>query len=184
MKNILLLALLNFATTSCLPPTGPGPTIPEEPYQDCYWVYDIGYGEWNYHCDWVYYNSQGEREEIDIASDIADKNEATQILMAQNYQNNFSLSQESALKMAKVVFDYNKLSERTEQDIADFAQRLYGVNPNEIIEAISNAQVGQYQKLNEVIEKASNHLNTNTYKTKKIIRYLHGQALEENGIQL
>ena len=179
MKLIPYLLLLT-SLVSCVPP-GPGPTIPEE---NCQWVYNFTTKEWTRECTWYYYSQAGETLEIDLAQSVADKEEASQIALASAYEAQFDLTSKSAMRIAKVVMDLNSLEERTQEDLLDFAQKLYGVNPDEIISAISNAQVGNNNELEIVIEKASENFGTSKETTKAIIQELHGQALEENGIDI
>lgn len=176
-----LMTYLFILTTfiSCVDPNPmPGPQ------EKCTWVYNFTTKEWYQECNLYYYSQNGDSFEMDIAADVADKQQAVITSLAQIYQDKFTLSQESAHKMAKVIFDYNALSERTEDDMADFAQNLYGINPAEIISAVSEAQVGNNIQLEKLIEQASINLGTTTNTTKEIINELHGKILEENGINL
>lgn len=93
-------------------------------------------------CDWGYY-SNGQFVEIDIASEISDKEKIIRDLFANEYQERFSLSKANAQKLSKAIMDFNSLQERTEDDILDFAVRVYGVNTSELVEAISYAQLGE-----------------------------------------
>ena len=95
-----------------------------------------------------------------------------------------ALSTDAAAKVAKNVSDFSALADRSEADIADFATKLYGVNPSEIILAVGEAQVGNNAELDSVIEKASSNLGASSESMKAIVKELHGKALEANGIEL
>lgn len=159
---------------------------PYEPYwhYNCYPVYDY----WGYYlyddCYYEYYNADGTLLEKDLVSEVADKEAVLLEKLTNTYAEKFSLSTEAAGKVAKNVKDYSALSERSAADIADFAERLYGVNPSEIVSAVSNAQVGNSVELDAVIEKAGANLGTTDAQTKALIQELHGKALETSGIDL
>ena len=58
---------------------------------------------------------------------VADKEAVLLDKLTTVYADKFSLSTEAAQKVAKNVSDFSALSERTADDIADFAEKLYGV---------------------------------------------------------
>ncbi len=182
MKKTLLglVALIAMSTSlvSCTTSVSTGP------YYECYPVYDY-YGYYLYdECDYYYYNADGTSQELDIVGEVADVETAVLEKTADIYADKFSLSNDQAMKIAKNVKDLNALSERTESDIADFAQKLYGVNPSEVVSAVANAQVGLNADLDSVIEKAAKNFNTSSQNMRAIVKELHGKALEESGISL
>jgi hypothetical protein len=153
-------------------------------HYNCYPVYDYwGYYLWD-ECYWEYYNQDGTLLEKDMVAEVADKEALLLEKLTGVYAEKFSLSNEAAAKVAKNVKDFSALSNRSADDIADFAERLYGVNPTEIISAVSSAQVGNNAELDSVIEKASVNLGSNNAQMKALIKELHGKALEANGIEL
>lgn len=160
-----------------------------EPYEP-YWHYNCypQYDYWGYYmyddCYWEYYNTDGQVIGKDIVSDVADKEAVLLEKLTSDYSEKYSLSTEAAAKVAKNLTDFSVLSERSAEDIADFAEKLYGVNPSEIISAVGEAQVGNNAELDSVIEKASSTLGASTDATKAIVKELHGKALEANGIEL
>lgn len=154
-------------------------------YYDCYPVYDY----WGYYmyddCGWYYYNDKGElNSELDIAEFTGDVEELKMAKLAGLYAEKFSLSTDKASQMAKNVIHFEALSDRSESDIADFAQKLYGVNPTSIAKAVAQAQVGNNSALDSVLEEAAQNFNTDTATMKSIVNELHGNALKANGIQL
>lgn len=189
MKNTLakLMVMLGLVSglASCTG-TGGGYYTYYEPqwWYNCYPVYDY----WGYYlydeCYWEYYNTDGTLLEKDMVSEVADQEAVLLEKLTNVYAERFSLSTDAAAKVAKNVKDFSALTDRSSEDIADFAQRLYGVNPTEIVSAISNAQVGNNSELEAVINKASVNLGTDNTQTKALIQELHGKALEANGIEL
>lgn len=179
MKTLSLF-FLSLTLVSCITPNPP--II--QPHEECSWIYSFTDKEWKRECSYVFTNNNGDTLEIDIAGELSDKETSFINASALAYQTQFSLSKYSSMKMAKVIFDYKSLRERSDQDIADFAQKLYGVNPSEIVSAVSNAQVGNNSELDLLIAKASKNLGTTDSQTRAIIQELHNQTLIENGIEL
>lgn len=161
-----------------------------EPYQprsvyNCYPVYDY----WGYYlydeCYWEYYNDNGSvSKELDIVSEVADKEEFVLERTALGFSQKYNLSTEQGLKIAKNIRDYNALKDRSAVDISDFAQKLYGINPAKIVSALSSAQVGEKAQLEAVIEEASENFKTSKENMKSIIKDLHGRVLSDHGIEL
>jgi hypothetical protein len=154
-------------------------------WYNCYPVYDY----WGYYlyddCYWEYYNQDGSiAKELDLTAEVADKEQLILEKTAEQYAEKFNLSADQGMKIAKNVIDFSALEDRSEADIADFAEKLYGVNPSEIISAVSSAQVGNNAELESVVEKAAESFNTDAANMKAIVKELHGKALEDNGIEL
>ena len=153
-------------------------------YYNCYPVYDY----WGYYlyddCYWEYYNTNGTLLEKDLVSNVADKETLLLEKLTDVYADKFSLSTEAAGKVAKNISDFSALADRSEADLADFAEKLYGVNPSDIVSAVSSAQVGNNEQLDTVIDKASSNLGTNSSNMRAILKELHGKALEASGIEL
>jgi len=151
---------------------------------NCYPVYDY----WGYYmyddCYWEYYNNDGTLLEKDLVSNVADQEAILLEKLTNVYAEKFALSTDAAAKVAKNVSDFSALTDRSEADIADFATKLYGVNPSEVILAVGEAQIGNNVELDSVIDKASTNLGTTTESMKAIVKELHGKALEANGIEL
>lgn len=186
MKSKLakLLALLTLvgAFSSC--------RVVYEPYRPtssygCYPVYD----SWGYYlydeCGYYYFNDDGTvTKELDLVGEVADKEELILERTADLFTEKYNLSTEQGLKVAKNIRDYTALKNRSAVDVADFAKKLYGVNPSKIVSALSAAQMGSKAELEAVIEEASANFKTNQENMKAIINELHGKALKEHGISL
>lgn len=130
----------------------------------------------------IMYYSSGETIELDIQAQAADLEEAITQSLSTRYQENFGLSLEDASKIAQTVTDFSTLQERSNEDLADFAEKLYGINPTNIISAVSKAQVGDHQELDHLISDKSHDFEISESQMKGLIQDLHGQVLMENGI--
>jgi hypothetical protein len=167
-------ASMAFAGVGCTT-TVSGPTA----YQDCYYDY-YGY----YTCDYYYYNGDGTTDTSrDMITDIAQAEQQKLDTQAKHYANKFSLSEEQGMKIAKTINDFNAVKNRSDADVADFAQRLYGVNPAKIVAAAGKAQAGDNTELNSVVAEAAKNFNTTSDNMKSIVKTLHGKMLEQQGIR-
>lgn len=183
IAKVLVLAAVVTGFTSC---DDGGSTTYYGPdwHYNCYPVYD----SWGFYlyddCYWEYYNIAGEKvkSELDIVAEVSDMEAFKLERMANHYAEKFSLSTEEGVKVAKNVMDLNALEDRTENDLADFAQKLYGVNPSEVISAVGKAQVGENAELEALIQSID--FKTSAENKKALIKELHGNALKVNGINL
>lgn len=182
MKNAMLKLIASLmvlgAFASCT-------VVTTGPYYNCYPVYDY----WGYYlyddCYWEYYNQDGSvSKELDLSAAVADVEALKLEKTAQRFADKFNLSADQGMKLAKNIADFNALQDRSEADVADFAQKLYGVNPSEAISAISNAQVGNNAELDSLVEKAAGNFGTDRSNMKAIIKEIHSEALKQNGISL
>lgn len=162
--------------------------------QGCYWgasyypqTYTYCYYDyWGYYvCEYNYYNGDGSTDQgKDIVASASNAEEAALFSAARHYATKFSLSDEQGMKVARTLRDFSAVQERSEQDIADFAQRLYGVDPTRIASAVAKAQAGNHAELNAVVGEAAQRFETTTENMKEMIKTLHGKALTDQGIQL
>lgn len=176
---VMLVALGGLA--SC---TGGGVYQPSWHY-NCYPVYDA----WGYYlyddCFYEYYNNDGSiTKELDLSSVVADVEQLKLEKTAAKFAEKYNLAADKGMQLAKNLRDFSALEDRTEEDLVDFAEKLYGVNPSEVVSAVGQAQVGMNAELDSVIEKAAANFNTDSANMKEIIKDLHGSALSENGIEL
>jgi hypothetical protein len=150
------------------------------------YTYYCYYDAWGYYnCSYYYYNADGTVETSrDVVTNVANADEERVNTVAQHYAEKFNLSEEQGLKLARTVNDYQMLQTRTEQDMANFARRLYGLNPSDIVSAVSAAQAGQSQQLNALINEAAANFNTTPSTMKEIVKTLHGKDLAAQGVRL
>lgn len=155
------------------------------PYYTCDYVWDTWTGNYTYACFWVYYSEDGSYvQELDMVADAADVQALAIEKSAQAYAQKYSLSLSQGLKIAKNVAHVNSLKDRSVADLADFAQKLYGVNPTDLISALSSAQVGNNTEMDNLIKNSAVEFNTSKENMKFIIKDLHKSALEASGIKL
>ncbi len=188
MKKLLMNLIAAATLTGSLVSCSGGGSVYYSPdwYYNCYAVYD----SWGYYlyddCYWEYYNVAGEKvsSELDAAEVVGDIEQIKLERMAVHYSEKFSMSADQAMKVAKNVQDFTALEDRTEADIADFAEKMYGINPSEIVSAVGAAQVGNNNALEALVEQASANFEISKEDTKALIKELHGNALQSAGINL
>jgi hypothetical protein len=184
LAKFMVLATVAGSLVSCN--GGSSSSVYYEPdyHYNCYATYD----SWGYYlydeCYWEYYNVAGDKvkSELDIVAEVSDIESLKLERMANHYAEKFSLSADESMKVSKNVKDITALEDRSESDLADFAQKLYGVNPTDVVSAVGKAQVGQNTELEALIESID--FKTSSANKKALIKELHGNALEANGIEL
>lgn len=174
-KMLLLSALL----VSTLGQAG-GCLIYTPPRTDCW-----EYGEPpSWRCEtWTLSDDGSEYVTRDMITDAAQAEEAALEAQAHHYAEQFALSQEQGMKIARTLRDFEAVKSRTDRDVADFAQRLYGVNPHQVVKAIGRAQAGDVSELDRVVAQAAGNFKTSRANMKKIIKSLHGEAMKEYRIR-
>ncbi len=130
-----------------------------------------------------YCNSEGGRSR-DVMTQTAEDQEARLAEVGQDFAQRFGLSDEQGLKLARTTLDFHLIKDRSASDLADFARRLYGVDPGQIVVAVGRAQLGDVAPLNELVEEAAVHFGTTPGNMKLIVKEFHGRALKDQGISL
>lgn len=142
---------------------------------------------WDCGDDWGWYDDAqtgGQSHSSDIMGDVAEKEQVELNKAAKFFSNRFNLSDEQSLKVAKTIHDFEALEKRDASDLAAFSQKLYGLNPEEIVTSIALAQTGDYSKLDSAIEKAASNFDTTSANMREIVKTLHKSVLKDNGIEL
>lgn len=169
----------------------------EDPYWDSpgLWddYYSYYYGEYVYESpsgiiydDWG--NALNKGKEIgngrDVITNVAEAEKKGLENTAKYYANKFGITQSQGLKLARTLNDFATLQSRTEQDIADFTKRLYGVNFSNIKNAVEKASEGDQTALQGVISEAASNFNITPESMKTMVKSLHSNLLKNAGIEL
>ncbi len=120
----------------------------------------------------------------DVITDAAVAEEKALQAAGSYYATKFGLSDDQGMKLAKTLNDFATLQNRTEQDIADFTKRLYGVSFETLKPALDAAALGDNTKLNGVINDAAQNFGTSPESMRNVVKSLHGKLLDEAGIKL
>jgi hypothetical protein len=134
-------------------------------------------------CETWTYSADGEEfVSRDMITNASMAEEAMLSAQGKHYASKFSLSEEQGLKIARQIHHFDSLKTRSDADIAEFAKRLYGVNPRSIIAAVGKAQAGDISELNQLTEQAAKNFSTTPQNMKRIVKSLHGELLRSQGI--
>lgn len=154
-------------------------------YYTCDYIYDTLSNDFIFACFWSYYSNDGESiVELDLAADVADSQALMLERNAEYYAEKFSLSTSQSFKVAQQVLDLSALEERSLEDIADFAKKLYGIDTTKAISAAGKAQMGDYTELDAIVNSAAKEFKISSDNMKGLLQELHGTALRESGVHL
>lgn len=121
---------------------------------------------------------------FDVITDVALANKKRAQAAGHYFAQKFSLSEDQGARVAKTLNDFVMLKKRTTQDMADFTQRLYGVDFGKVLSAVDELKAGNQAGMSELIDTAAGTLNATPEATKELIQELHGHLLKEQGIDL
>lgn len=164
----------------------------EDPY---YANYHLDYGTWEYVDSWGYtryftgygwlsnngilyddtgyaLNEDEENTGRDWMSQAAEVEKAKISEAAQGLVEKFALNEESSLQVAKTLNNWANLGKqhgRTEKDVAEFSQRLFGVSVEKARPALIKAQTGDISALKELNIEVASHWNTDAEVSQAIL---------------
>jgi hypothetical protein len=154
-------------------------------YEDPYyylWMQDptAGYGLW-YSPSGIIYDSFGyainadrswNETSIDVITNAAEAGDRTLKTASEKFASEYGLSTSSALEVARTLNQWATLGKsrsRTEADIADFSEKLFGIKPDRIADAIQASQDNHTLKpLLDLNDEVAAHWGT-TPETSKMI---------------
>ena len=157
------------------------------------WFYTDSYGFPAAYTGWAWKSSTGiiytdfgralnspQVESTDMIGDVAAEEQGAIEGAGQMFAEKYSLSAETGRHVAQVLHDAATLGKdraRTEEDIADFTQRLYGIDYNKVKSAVEVAQKGDMSKLNSVIDQVAINWSASPETTKEILKSWYGKQL-------
>lgn len=161
-----------------------------------YWQYTDSYGYTDYYYgwgwvspngilydDWGYaLNESGKERGRDMMSDMAAAETQLVEKAADSLADRFALSGETSLKVARTLNDWASLGKkrgRTEKDVADFSQRLYGVSVEKAAAALISAKQGDLSGVESVNTEIAGHWNTDAETSKEILKTWYGKEMAE-----
>ncbi len=117
----------------------------------------------------------------DFEADVAKAEKNVVQKAAQHFQAKYELSAETSMKVARVLHDWAKVGKdraRTEKDIADFTQRLYGIDLNKVRNALSEVQKGEREALENLVDETATNWGTTPETMKEILKTWYGSQLD------
>lgn len=132
-------------------------------------------------------NEEGEEESLDLIGKVAEKEKQVVTAAGKQFASRFALAEATGVSIAKTLNDWATLSKkekrsRTEQDIADFSQRLYGVSLDKTKIALDSAKKGDFSAIERVNADVATYWGTSPETSKAILKGWYKQQLAEYGI--
>ena len=124
----------------------------------------------------IWYSLEGEDSGRDLITQLEKADEARIEAAGRRISEEFALSDDAGLRMARVIRDFQmNTTHRTEADLADFGARLYGVSPHALLSAVAQAQQGEPDSLNRLIDETAARFQTTPQNLRHVIQVLHGE---------
>lgn len=114
----------------------------------------------------------------DLAGDVAQLEQNIVRTAADHLAEKYDLEPKVAMEIATVTHDYNQIGKsraRTEADFADFSQRLYGQDLNEIKAALGESMKGNKAPVNGMVQELATTWSTSPENVKTIIKNWYGK---------
>lgn len=167
-------------------------TYNEDPYyateQWATWIYTDSYGYSQSFTGWarlsdtgILYddwgnalNSQGEQDmSRDLIAEAAEKEELAVSTTGKAFAAQHALAEDTGIKIARTLNDWAKIGKsrsRTDKDVADLSQRLYGVSLDKVEVAAVAAQAGDKSMLNELNDQVAAYWGTTPETSSAILK--------------
>ena len=163
------------------------------------WVYNDSYGYSHTYFGWgwkspdgVLYDDHGNAlnnlssEEVgkDLIDNTAAIEEATIQGAGKAFALKYALSEASGVQVARTLNDWATLSKkfnraRTDADMADFTQRLYGVSVDKAKSALAAAKAGDSSQLENLNREVAKHWGTTPETSKAVLKNWYKDELSE-----
>lgn len=159
------------------------------------WSYYNSYGFFETYTGWAWqspngivYNDFGRAlnetngKGRDYAADVAREEKSMVKTAGEFFSAKYGLDAETGVRVARILKDWAVLGRdraRTEDDIAAFTQRLYGLNLNEVKGALSEAMKGDKSSLEGLVDKAATNWGTSPETMKEILKSWYGNQIDQ-----
>lgn len=183
-------------------------TASEDPYWSTnyftfgFWTYYDSYGYYQSYTgygwqspDGIIYTDSGyalnnseDRDSKDWIADVSDAESKVVSVVGEKFATKYALSADTGLHIARTLNDYATLTKkskkraRTEQDIADFSKRLYGVTAEKATAAIDDAKKGNPGTLENLNGEVATYWGTSPETSKAILKSWYKHQLSEVGM--
>lgn len=127
-------------------------------------------------------NSNSSSVSRDILARAADQEQVKVEEAGERFAAKYHLSLEAGTRVAQALNDWATLPKtraRTQKDLQDFTQRLYGIDFNRILSAIEDSKRGQENALNSAIADAAQNWGTNPENMREIMAQWFGKELRK-----
>lgn len=117
----------------------------------------------------------------DFEADVAKAEKNVVMKAAQHFQAKYELTADTSMKVARILHDWAKIGKdraRTEKDIADFTQRLYGIDLNQVKNALAEVQKGEKKAFENLVDETATNWGTTPETMKEILKTWYGDQLD------
>lgn len=141
----------------------------------------IIYDEWGYAL-----NETGSEGGRDIIADAAEQEEALVSGTGKAFAEKYALSEEVGIRIARTLNEWARIGKkrgRTEADVREFTERLYGIDAETAMAALASAKTGDMTGLDKATDQIAQHWNTDAETSRAILKNWYGRQLEEVGLK-
>ncbi|MBI3543644.1 MAG: hypothetical protein HY075_10265 [Deltaproteobacteria bacterium] len=133
-------------------------------------------------------NEDADKDSRDVISDVAKQEKAVVTKVGKDFAAKYALSEETGVQIAKTLNDWATLSKRlkrarTDQDVADFSKRLYGVGVDKAQGALDSAKKGDFSGIESVNKEVATYWGTSPETSKAILKSWYKNELNELGVK-
>ncbi|HRK07089.1 MAG TPA: hypothetical protein PLZ57_04920 [Pseudobdellovibrionaceae bacterium] len=117
----------------------------------------------------------------DFAADVAELEQNAVKTAGEFFAAKYQLDAATGMKVARALNDWATIGKdraRTERDIADFTQRLYGVDFNKVKGALAEAMKGERGEMEALVDQAATNWSTTPETMKEILKTWYGQQAD------
>ncbi|OFZ18945.1 MAG: hypothetical protein A2X94_13430 [Bdellovibrionales bacterium GWB1_55_8] len=173
----------------------------EDPYfnnyynlEYAYWEYYDEYGYLSYYLGWAWLspndilynengralNETGNEEGRDIVAEAGEQQESAIMGAGKQFASRYALADSVGVRIARTLNDWATLAKsrsRTEQDIADFSKRLYGVDYTQVTSALAKAAEGDKTEINVALGEMADYWGTTPETSREIVKGAYKDVL-------
>jgi len=131
---------------------------------------------------------KGDTSSKDLIADMSERENNVVSVVGENFAKKYALNAETGISIARTLNDYATLNKkqkraRTDKDIADFSQRLYGVTADKAQKALDDAKKGSAEGLEALNGEVAVHWGTNPETSKVILKSWYKNQLSEYNVK-
>jgi hypothetical protein len=118
----------------------------------------------------------------DFAADVAQAEKNVVKTAGDYFAAKYGLDAATGQRVARVLKDWATIGKdraRTEKDIADFTQRLYGLDFNKVKNALAEAQKGDLKAIDGLVDEAATNWATTPETMKEILKTWYGNQINQ-----
>jgi hypothetical protein len=166
-----------------------------------YWAYTDSYGYSSSYYGWAWLSPDGvlydeygyalneshdDQGGRDLIGDVAQAETQVVTEAGKGFADKYALSEDTGIRVARTLNDWATLGKkrgRTEQDVADFSQRLYGVSLDKAKAALNMAKTGDLSGVESVNTDIAKYWSTDPETSKEILEGWYSKQLSDAGIR-